>query len=319
MGINTFLYGVSALKSKYIREYYLDRYGLEKTVIKYDHVAGKRILLPDEVHEIIYAKILANEPLFVGRLGSIELLVAAKERLKIRAGIQNDIEILCNNAGFFPRDVSLLAEFSDVMIDAMSSVDVLGTWYLTLEDYAVNRWVSQDAFITEGRFLEPWYAAKPWTKALEGKKVLVIHPFTETIKEQYSLREKLFPSEEYLPSFELLTLKAVQTIAGNKDDRFANWFEALGYMFDESMKKKFDIALIGCGAYGFPLAARIKQAGRQAIHMGGVLQSMFGIRGKRWEKDKDSIVRDFYNEYWTRPSESEKPFNSENVENNCYW
>ena len=41
----------------------------------------------------------------------------------------------------------------------------------------------------------------------------------------------------------------------------------------------YDIALIGCGAYGFPLAAHAKRMGKQAIHMGGSLQLLFGIRG----------------------------------------
>ena len=45
------------------------------------------------------------------------------------------------------------------------------------------------------------------------------------------------------------------------------------------MKFDFDVALIGCGAYGFPLAAKLKTAGKQAIHLGGVLQALFGIKG----------------------------------------
>ena len=62
-----------------------------------------------------------------------------------------------------------------------------------------------------------------------------------------------------MPEFELKTLKAVQTIAGEKDERFSTWFEALEYMFEETMKIDFDIAIIGCGAYGMPLAAKLKK------------------------------------------------------------
>jgi len=54
----------------------------------------------------------------------------------------------------------------------------------------------------------------------------------------------------------LLTLKAVQTIANTKDDRFDTWFDALDYMYNEALKLDFDVALIGCGAYGYPLAAK---------------------------------------------------------------
>ena len=42
--------------------------------------------------------------------------------------------------------------------------------------------------------------------------------------------------------------------------------------------KNFDIALIGCGAYGFPLAAFVKGIGKKAVHIGGPLQLFFGIK-----------------------------------------
>jgi hypothetical protein len=34
---------------------------------------------------------------------------------------------------------------------------------------------------------------------------------------------------------------------------------------------------------GLPLAAAIKAMGRPALHLGGALQLLFGIRGRRWE------------------------------------
>lgn len=51
-------------------------------------------------------------------------------------------------------------------------------------------------------------------------------------------------------------------------------------MQDEISKEDYDICLIGCGAYGFSLAAYVKRCGKQAIHMGGALQLLFGIKGK---------------------------------------
>ena len=73
------------------------------------------------------------------------------------------------------------------------------------------------------------------------------------------------------------------------------------------------MALIACGAYGFPLAAHEKRTGRKAIHIGGSLQLLFGIKGKRWD-DKG-----FYNECWVSPSKEERPERFEKVEGGCYW
>jgi len=169
----------------------------------------------------------------------------------------------------------------------------------------------------ELKSIEPYYFDNPWSKALKEKKVLVIHPFAETIEKQFKNRERLFENREVLPEFKLQTIKAVQTIAGTKDTRFKDWFEALEYMYDEAMKRDFDIALIGCGAYGFPLAAKIKKAGKQAIHMGGSLQILFGIKGKRW--DNHEIIGRMYNEAWVRPGEKDIPQKKEIVEGGCYW
>ena len=68
------------------------------------------------------------------------------------------------------------------------------------------------------------------------------------------------------------TIKAVQTIADQQDSRFDTWFDALEYMKDEISKVDFDIALIGCGAYGMCLAAHVKRLGKQAVHLSYILK-----------------------------------------------
>ena len=50
-----------------------------------------------------------------------------------------------------------------------------------------------------------------------------------------------------------------------------------------------------------------------SIHAGGATQLLFGIKGKRWDECG------FYNDYWVRPSEREKPLGYEKVEGGCYW
>ena len=74
---------------------------------------------------------------------------------------------------------------------------------------------------------------------------------------------------------------------------------------------KLSIALIGCGAYGLPLAAHVKRINKQAIHMGGALQILFGIKGKRW--DNHPTIGNLYNEYWVRPKTQDKPTHSNNM------
>lgn len=86
-------------------------------------------------------------------------------------------------------------------------------------------------------------------------------------------------------------------------------------MTEEAVKQDFDVALIGCGAYGFQLASRIKKMGKVSIHMGGALQTLFGIKGSRWDKQYSSM----YNNAWVYPSAAETPAGAEKVEGGCYW
>lgn len=218
-----------------------------------------------------------------------------------------------NNAGFFPVNESLLKRYTLLMKEDMRFLDVLASW--RPEEILFRKVLRNCKKIRLGD-LGPNFTKSSWTQSLKGKKVLVIHPFAKTIKSQYEKnRSKLFGeySDYVLPEFaSLQVIQAVQTIAANRAG-FETWFDALEYMEREIDKCDFDVALIGCGAYGFPLAAYCKKIGKQGIHVGGPLQLYFGIKGKRWEN------YGFYNEYWVNPDESEKPKNLKKVEGGCYW
>lgn len=151
--------------------------------------------------------------------------------------------------------------------------------------------------------------------------MLVIHPFEKTIRYQYEhRRNELFANPEVLPEFELKTIRAVQSIAGNRPKEHKDWFAALHYMEHQIDEVgDFDVALIGCGAYGMPLAAYVKHMGKVAIHAGGGVQYLFGIKNKRADEDEDATVRNLFNEAWIRPLREDTPSNIEKVEGECYW
>lgn len=260
--------------------------------------------------------LLDDSPVCICRFGTVEAQAVYKY-LHLRNSLKTGspiLPVLCNNAGFFPNNQTLYEKFAKMMLEYSKDIDLLAVTKMNGEDYIINHYCS-DAALTRIGTLDPIHG---WTEALEGKKILVISPFADTIEKQYkNHREKLFKGTNFLPIFKLRTIKAVQTIAGETDDRFKTWFDALDWMADEAAKIDFDIAIIGCGAYGLPLAVRIKRMGKKAVHMGGAHQLLFGIRGARW--DNNPFISKYYNEFWTRPSESERPKNANKVEGACYW
>ena len=231
---------------------------------------------------------------------------------------ENEFPLLLLLSGFFPCDPDLARKFKDLYLEDIKQLDILAS-YIYVEHY-LHKELSHCVKVNLDGYYAPFMWNNPWTKELKGKKVLVVHPFTESIKKQYERREKLFDNPDVLPEFkELILIKAVQTIAGNKTEQgFETWFDALEYMKTEISKKDFDVALIGCGAYGLPLAAHVKRMGKIAVHLAGWTQMLFGIYGNRWLNDQPEYAK-FINEYWVRPSEGEKPQKAEIVENGCYW
>lgn len=251
----------------------------------------------------------------VARFGAVEIKALLYARYPLLSPMLRNYTYkhFGNNAGFFPLNESMLKLYALKMHEDILNLDVLASW--RPEEMLFSHQLKKCEKIGLGD-LGPTFSKNCWTQSLKGKKVLVIHPFAKTIQEQYEKkRSRLFGenSEYILPEFaSLQVIKAVQSIAGNPVG-FDTWFDALEFMESEIGKCDFDVALIGCGAYGFPLAAYCKKIGRQGVHIGGPLQLYFGIKGKRWND------YGFYNEYWVNPDESEKPNNLVDVEGGCYW
>lgn len=216
-------------------------------------------------------------------------------------------------SGFFPSTDESLARFCELMLAETEHVDVLGTWQPE-ELRVAERF--PDATIVPLADLEPYLHARPWSEVLEGRTVLVIHPFEESIRSQFARREEIFPGRRVLPPFELKTLRAVQSVVGTGVE-FDTWFEALDRMCEQVSGISFDVAIIGAGAYGFPLAAHVKKMGRQAVHLGGATQLLFGIRGKRWDDRPE--FHPLFNEAWVHPSAEEVPTNYKALEQGAYW
>ena len=286
-------------------------------------------------NDIIFELLSLDKPCLIARFGANELSVISNY-LHIMKGKQNvldyiigyggewwwnehTLKLLQQCAGVWPSTHEIAEKFSVLSIADCREIDILGSWLPDerLLDKELQRAVKIQLFN-----LEPFWSERPWTRILEGKKVLVVHPFINTIVSQYKKREQLFINKDILPPFDLVPYKAIQSIGGNSE--YIDWFDALNKMKSDIDKLDYDIAILGCGAYGLSLAAHIKRNGKKAIHLGGVTQLLFGIKGSRWENPTQEMCRngyypDLFNENWCRPEDSERPKSADKVENACYW
>lgn len=294
------------------------RYTLQRILaIDYYEKSGFLYLNEEELSEKMRDSLANALPLCIGKIGGNELNSVFSRYLRNKKFKEKSFDRLCYYAGFFPNtyDKGYYDRYIDEQMHAISDLDIIIKFHKKYEQFILRRHGSENLECIDA--IGSWQQEIPWTKELAGYRVVVVHPFAKLIEQQYEKRELLYPNSDVLPEFDLRVVEAVQTIAESNESRFDTWFQALDYMFAEIMKEDFDIALIGCGAYGLPLAAKVKEAGKIGVHMGGDLQMLFGIRGKRWD-DREKAKR-WFNDAWVRPGNEYKPKGFDVVEDGCYW
>ena len=276
---------------------------------------GAGLLSAEDASQLIHDAVEGGNPFLVSRLGSVESRLLGE--YLYRSGSYSRLTALQahNNAGIFPVSKSGLSDSAQRLLAASGQVDLLGQWQTPYQARMISHHLFPSQF-TALSSIEPWWADRPWTLALKGKRILVIHPFIRTITDQFQRRTVLSSGPHVLPDFSLLLLRPPQTLGG-ETEAFDSWIQALDDLIAKVRAVDFDVALIGCGAYGLPLGAAIKGMGKPSIHLGGALQLLFGIRGRRWEAMPHYAA--LMNDSWVRPSPDETPRAASKVDGGCYW
>ena len=184
----------------------------------------------NDANEHIYNQISAalsnGEGYALGKLGTVELgcIVSFLKRNKwnfndyakflkgypVPLFYDKEIIRLNNNAGVFPADEQTANKFCELMLKDMDVIDTLAS-YAWCERY-ILKYVSHCSTVNLDGYYAPFLFKQPWTRILENKRVLVIHPFAKSIETQYAKRETLFSNPLVLPRFKSLrVIQAVQS------------------------------------------------------------------------------------------------------------
>lgn len=301
-------------------------YGIEK-----QKLTEKLIKQPIEdfyhLSDKIVTDINSGKPTLVARLGCTEGYIFSEycERvLKLRKGYSKEWkEALFSTSGFFADDYSdkdlATDEYAKLTLNGLTECDYLCANFPNSYFFPyIFKYYSTKAIATDsnpGPFFDI-ETEKFWTRALHNKKVLVVSSFTDSIEFQYKRKNQLVKSEKYeLPDFKLITYKTYVTQMGERPDGFTNFFQVLNKMISDIQKLDFDIAIVGAGAYGFPLSVAIKKMGKVAIEACSHTPLFFGVYGQRDIKHKYGR---FMTDAWIRPMET-PPKRFKEIENGCYW
>ena len=261
-----------------------------------------------------------GKPLCAGKIGVTELnLLYCAHNLQNAARflphLQHEVEDI---AGLYPYDKDTTKQFTKDMHEALKEVDIIPVWNKVnpiFESYVFSEYC-KDAYFTELQHLEPYFFDKPWTKYLEGKKVLVFSPFAESIETNFKNLNKIW-NGRIIPNFILKTVKYPFALKIQPTPMYSTSDEVYKKYLDILHEQDFDVGIFGTGYTSLLFAAECKRMGKAGIHLGGSTQILFGIKGKRWREIKE--FQPFFNSYWTDPLPSELPEKRNVVEGGCYW
>ena len=302
-------------------KYIAQRIYLRRKWIERAKYLGRRIDFHGEGHEMV-RQTMSKGPCAIGKLGESELR-GLKSYLKNRKedGTCNHwdgkSERLYYNAGVFPNSPEAFTDFCQEMLEnTLPEIDCLAVWFNFGECKIVKQY-SPKASLVWLDALEPQLWDNPWLSLFEGKKVLVISPFTKTIQSQYEKRDLVWSKKPDMAiSYELMTIKT-PFCAALEPSPYESWRAGLEILKDQMAATDFDLAIIGAGAWSLPLAVHAKNLGKVGIHLGGPTQLLYGILGKRWQRE--NRFRRLFNEHWVHPDKSESPKTLNNIEGGCYW
>ncbi len=151
---------------------------------------GRKIHYYEEGNDLLFKELndaIENKrPYLVGRFGAVEARTI-NCYLKGKKYPNYLKERLSNCAGVFNHSNKEIDEFAKVYSSSFYNVDILVTWSVKACGW-LNRKLCNNAKSINFYAIEPWFYKNPWTRALENKRVLIIHPFIETMKKQYEKR-----------------------------------------------------------------------------------------------------------------------------------
>ena len=222
-------------------------------------------------------------------------------------------------------DITVFEKYFEELNNAIENSDILACFNNSNIESIQNVY-SEMYNLTKihSRSLEPFYVIQdneiPWTHYLFGKKVLIINPFTDSMKKQLDNNFQIFKDKKiFLDDQEFIFYKSFQTHGNHYIHN--NWLETFTIMCNDIEKLEFDIALLGCGGYGLPLCNFIKtKMNKSSIYIGGGLQLLFGVMGYRWinRDDWKKIIKE-NNTNFIYPSNDEQLDNKNTIENSAYW
>lgn len=275
-----------------------------------------------------YIKCKGDEPYIIPRVAGIENNTAYRVIMDKDEPLR--FEIMKNNAGVNITSRESCKKYAEAYFNAFENCDIYSGWDKKRGDNVYGGIVDSQNYIQDKypNKIKVWAESCldifnyinydiVWTQALEGKRILVISSFIESIREKEVIFNKIYNRDIFINN----TFVYIKPPSLSGDSPSEEWdIELHKFCIElDSIKDQYDVALVSCGGLGNLVCNHIYNSGKSAIYVGGVLSVWFGVYNRRMLEEKSSMLRMYLNKNWSRPKISERPLGWEKVEGGCYW
>ena len=283
----------------------------------------------------IGAAVQANAGYAGGKIGFSEqhwlsypiVLAATKEPRKIRAYETVLWHHFENQSGVYPSNPQLALEFVAQYAESVRQLDCLGLFGTSIEA-SIIRYHGLNCRFIRFHDMEPDRStpaddAHCYLPHFRGLRLLLIAPFADLLRQRANQEtfEKVWArtGKRWFHPADVAALDFPYAFDPETQSRYRTVLELRDSIIARIDHVDFDVALVAAGALGIPLAAHIKRSGRIAISLGGHLQVLFGVLGKRW-RNRQSWHERYFNEHWIDMPERYRPKNWESrTDGGAYW
>jgi hypothetical protein len=246
-------------------------------------------------------------------------LRAFEQTLKVKATDQS---------GVFPANSAFYREFAAFYADRMRELDCIGLSMDSLRpSLEIIRFYSFTADLIRYHDQEPDRSvpaddSRCYLPHFAGRRVLIVSPYAQALRD----RAERDTFEAVWTNtgkrwFEPATVDAVEFpygFARETQRHFGTCLDLLDDIKARVQQHEFDVALIGAGALGIPIASHVKSLGKVGLSLGGALQVIFGVIGHRWRRSAHWRER-YINEAWVDVPAKYRPDPGETDASMNYW
>ena len=231
-------------------------------------------------------------------------------------------------SGIFPATTDFYLEYNHFYVSHLKNIDCLG---LFLDSIKMEKAIIRDYNLTSKliHYIDqepdrsvPSKTQNCYLQYFHGKKILIICPFAELLSQRANktIFEGVWSKigKQWFFPERVDALEFPYGFSRRTHGQYSNAIALFEHIKSEIQELDFDIALIAAAGLAIPIAAFVKSLGKVGIDLGGHLQIIFGVMGKRWRSRK-GWKQKYFNEWWIDMPIRYKPKEGDVCDSGAYW